>query len=76
MLCVHVCVWRICICYTVAYSVNICTTSVLSSVYVLHRLKKGIVEIADVITITKADGDLLTAAMSVQAEYCRCGKIC
>ena len=32
-------------------------------------------EIADVIAITKSDGDLLAAAMSVQVEYCRCGKI-
>ena len=68
--------WRVYICYTVAYSINIHTILVLSNVYILQGLKKGIVEIADVIAITKADGDLLPAAMSVQAEYCRCGKIC
>ena len=35
----------------------------------LQGLKKGIVEIADVIAITKTDGDLLPAARRVQAEY-------
>ena len=35
MLCVHVCVWRVYMCYTVAYSTNICITSVLSNVYIL-----------------------------------------
>ena len=38
-------------------------------VYLLQGLKKGIVEMADVIAITKADGDLLPAARRVQAEY-------
>ena len=59
MLCVHVCVWRVYICYTVAYNINIHTILVLSNVYILQGLKKGIVEIADVIAIIKADGDLL-----------------
>ena len=38
-------------------------------VYLLQGLKKGIVEMADVIAIIKADGDLLPAARRVQAEY-------
>ena len=32
-------------------------------------MKKGIVELADVVAITKADGDLLPAARRIQAEY-------
>ncbi|XP_065883680.1 methylmalonic aciduria type A protein, mitochondrial-like isoform X3 [Dysidea avara] len=35
----------------------------------LQGIKKGIVEMADVIAITKADGDLLPAARRIQAEY-------
>jgi len=35
----------------------------------LQGLKKGIVEMADVIAITKADGDLLPASRRIQAEY-------
>lgn len=35
----------------------------------LQGLKKGIVEIADIVVITKADGDLLPAARRIQTEY-------
>ena len=59
-------VWHVYICYTVVYSINIHT---ILDVYILQGLKKGIVEIADIIAITKADGDLLPAARRVQAEY-------
>lgn len=32
-------------------------------------MKKGIVEMADLVLITKADGDLLPAARRIQTEY-------
>lgn len=32
-------------------------------------MKKGIIEVADVVIINKADGDLLPAARRAQAEY-------
>ena len=32
-------------------------------------MKKGIVELADLVVITKADGDLLPAARRIQTEY-------
>ena len=35
----------------------------------LQGIKKGVVEVADLILINKADGDLLPAAKKVQAEY-------
>lgn len=35
----------------------------------LQGIKKGVVEVADLILINKADGDLLPAARKVQAEY-------
>ena len=65
-------VWvLVCVCVRVraCVRVNVYTVLVLSNVYILQGLKKGIVEIADVIAITKADGDLLPAARRIQAEY-------
>ncbi|XP_073432246.1 methylmalonic aciduria type A protein, mitochondrial [Dendrobates tinctorius] len=35
----------------------------------LQGIKRGIVEMADLVTITKADGDLLIPARKIQAEY-------
>ncbi|KAI8507660.1 hypothetical protein Bbelb_150400, partial [Branchiostoma belcheri] len=35
----------------------------------LQGLKKGIVEVADLVIVNKADGDLLPAARRIQAEY-------
>ena len=35
----------------------------------LQGIKKGIVEVADFILVNKADGDLLTPARKIQAEY-------
>lgn len=35
----------------------------------LQGIKKGIVEIADLIVVNKADGDLMSAAMMTQIEY-------
>uniref|UniRef100_A0A1X7V1D0 AAA+ ATPase domain-containing protein n=1 Tax=Amphimedon queenslandica TaxID=400682 RepID=A0A1X7V1D0_AMPQE len=35
----------------------------------LQGLKKGIVELADLVLVTKADGDLLPAARRIQTEY-------
>ncbi|CAH1268215.1 MMAA [Branchiostoma lanceolatum] len=35
----------------------------------LQGLKKGIVEVADLVVVNKADGDLLPAARRIQAEY-------
>ena len=32
-------------------------------------MKKGIVELADLVLITKADGDLIPAARRIQTEY-------
>ena len=32
-------------------------------------MKKGIVEMADLVLVTKADGDLMAAANRIQAEY-------
>lgn len=32
-------------------------------------IKKGIVEVADLVAVNKADGDLLAAARRIQAEY-------
>ena len=37
--------------------------------FYIQGLKKGIVEIADIVVITKADGDLLPAARRIQTEY-------
>ena len=36
---------------------------------ILQGLKRGIVELADVIAINKSDGDLVPAARRIQAEY-------
>ena len=38
-------------------------------VFVLQGMKKGIVEMADLIVINKADGDLLAPAIRMQTEY-------
>ncbi|KAG9480078.1 methylmalonic aciduria type A protein, mitochondrial [Eleutherodactylus coqui] len=35
----------------------------------LQGIKRGIIEMADLVTITKADGDLLIPARKIQAEY-------
>ncbi|XP_069832973.1 methylmalonic aciduria type A protein, mitochondrial isoform X2 [Dendropsophus ebraccatus] len=35
----------------------------------LQGIKRGIVEMADLVTVTKADGDLLIPARKIQAEY-------
>ena len=35
----------------------------------LQGIKKGIVEVADLILVNKADGDLLPAAQKIQTEY-------
>ena len=35
----------------------------------LQGLKKGIVEMADLVVINKADGDLLPAARRIKGEY-------
>ena len=32
-------------------------------------IKKGIVEVADMIVVTKSDGNLVTAAKIIEAEY-------
>ena len=32
-------------------------------------IKKGIVEVADLVVVNKADGDLVAAARRIQAEY-------
>lgn len=35
----------------------------------LQGIKRGIVEMADLVVVTKADGDLLIPARKIQAEY-------
>ncbi|CAN2388804.1 cobalamin biosynthetic process [Pristimantis euphronides] len=35
----------------------------------LQGIKRGIIEMADLVTVTKADGDLLIPARKIQAEY-------
>ncbi|KAH9513889.1 hypothetical protein Btru_031673 [Bulinus truncatus] len=35
----------------------------------LQGIKKGIVEVADIVVVTKSDGDLLPAARRIQTEY-------
>lgn len=35
----------------------------------LQGIKRGIMEVSDIITINKADGDLLPAARRIKAEY-------
>ena len=35
----------------------------------LQGMKKGIVELADLVVVTKADGDLIPAANRIQSDY-------
>ena len=37
--------------------------------YIPQGIKRGIVEVSDVIVINKADGDLLPAARRIKGEY-------
>jgi LAO/AO transport system kinase len=37
--------------------------------FMLSGIKKGIVEVADVVVVNKSDGDLVPAARRIQTEY-------
>lgn len=43
--------------------------SVLFFPCIVQGIKRGIIEMADLVAVTKADGDLVVPARRIQAEY-------
>ena len=37
--------------------------------FILQGIKRGIIEMADLVVVTKSDGDLVAPARRIQAEY-------
>ena len=43
--------------------------TIMESHYSVLGIKKGIVEVADLVVVNKSDGDLIPAARRIQGEY-------